>query len=79
MKIYKWDVEGASPGFNGVIVVVAMNNLSAKRKALAEIDSMNVDRVLRGWDLVRLGERHPGKPEELPKTGGVVYSYDGEA
>lgn len=78
MKIYKWDVNGASPG-HGTIVVVAMNNLSAEKKALAEIESMNFNREAMGWNPVSLGQRAPGKPENLPETGGVVYSYDGEA
>lgn len=76
-QIFTFGVDGASPGFNGVVVVLAVDPEQAYRAAQEEIKTMNASRMDRGYSSeVSLGDPLTDS-RRIPKNG-VVYSYDGE-
>lgn len=77
MKVYEFPVYDASPGDNGVIVVVANTLPAAKKAAQAELKRINGIRVAKLQRQVSLGIGQVTQPKF--EGVGVVYSYDGEA
>lgn len=75
MNIYTLPVSGASPGINGIIVIVAKTRSAAISEANNEVVRINKRRADETQQPVKID------PEECQFAGpfggdGVVYSYD---
>ena len=74
MKIYEYSVTGSSPG-PGIIVVVAKSSSAARMYVKAAVAKMNVERMEREWNPVKLVSLRPVSTRPFDN---VVYANDGE-